>query len=965
MPPDLPEDPSLTYDPRSRRLLGAVPADAGPAITQPLPPRIDTPILPPSADPLVRKFHPRNVPDALGQRMPVRKSPPYVVYRRIGGGGFGDVFEGVQPNLNRIVAIKRLRDASAAPEDSLGRFEISNEVVESFLAEASIAATLDHPNIVPVYSLELDEDGLPALAMKLVRGTQWYQLIDRDRGNMPYEDFIERHLQILIPVCQAVAFAHSRGIVHRDLKPSQVVVGEFGEVLLLDWGLAVIYDRATVDSEKPDAAYPCLGPTVDSAGSPAGTPAFMAPEQTDHDARLICPATDVYLLGGILYYLITGAYPHPGPGRGETFRQARFGYVPEPQEAAPNKPIDPELAKLAMDAMQIHIPKRIQTADEFLARVRAHLTGASRRRESDRLAREAQEVLDGAGASYTRLNECHELVRRAEGLWPANTTAIRLRQRALAQHVSAALAANDLALARLQAEQMAESPERTQLLGAVEQGELRARRERRIRRAAVMATIASLVVIIAGGSLFSWRLGKEKAEAVRQKLEADRQREQAEARRADVIDGLTYMTGELIPTLSVNRDPEQVEGVVKKIGEIYARIPEETLTLEQRRIRGLHKAAESRLFAVQGKIPQAIASIGEALAIQQAALDAVNASEDPELTRHSPMCAADLVRSAVHRAGLRARSMHHSEVIAELESYDELLSHLTADFPEEIPFASDRFHALTLVHDYAEGLAMEPERASAEASLAAIASTLRKLAPDSDLAHFAAFKVDEISAETLFLDGKRDEGIALLRAVIAREDDLRRRFPERRQYLERRRRTEVILAYKLSEVGEHDEAVALARGALADIAAEPSQDREIMARIHRLSMLGELLLDAGSHQEAIATLSLALDDVGTVRPRLPDDFLTKGVEGRIRVLLGIAQNSSGLGQAATQNLHKGADLLAQAAEGLGDHSWRVTLLQALVALGDENGARREAELLRKEQFRSAQARRLVRQVLGS
>ncbi len=199
----------------------------------------------------------------------------YDTTKEIGRGGFGEVWEAVQTSLDRVVAVKRLR------RDRVQRADVSKGYVrfmeDAFRREAMTTACLEHPNIVPVHDLASDNEGKPLLAMKLVRGSQWDFLMRTDFNELPVEEFLAKHIPILLSVAQAVAFAHSRGIVHRDIKPGQVMVGEFGEVVLMDWGLAILYDATALKgSGQRLSAMLAREPT--SATSPAGTLAFMAPE---------------------------------------------------------------------------------------------------------------------------------------------------------------------------------------------------------------------------------------------------------------------------------------------------------------------------------------------------------------------------------------------------------------------------------------------------------------------------------------------------------------------------------------------------------------------------------------------------------------------------------------------------------------------------------------------------------------
>src|SRR5262249_541565 len=146
------------------------------------------------------------------------------------------------------------------------------------------------------HDLGFDSGGEPLLAMKLVKGESWNARLKKDFLDYDAPELLSRNLPILIQVAQAVAFAHSKGIIHRDIKRAQVVLGDFGEVLLMDWGLAV---ATGTDAVPADAAGVRL-PSPNTASSPAGTPSMMAPEQTGRSGAKLGPWTDVYLLGGTL-----------------------------------------------------------------------------------------------------------------------------------------------------------------------------------------------------------------------------------------------------------------------------------------------------------------------------------------------------------------------------------------------------------------------------------------------------------------------------------------------------------------------------------------------------------------------------------------------------------------------------------------------------------------------------------------
>ena len=201
----------------------------------------------------------------------------------LGAGGQSAIRVARQVSLDREVVVKRLPEEKRTPKR-----------IKALLAEAWLTGALEHPNIVPVHDVELEEDGTPALVMKKIEGKTWGELIRGENALDGYEhdgDPLTFHLRVFMQVCNAVHFAHSRGIVHRDLKPDNVMVGYFGEVYVVDWGIATV-------PKKPKSI--------------AGTPAYLAPEMLAREGDMLTFATDVYLLGAILFEILTGSPPHLG-----------------------------------------------------------------------------------------------------------------------------------------------------------------------------------------------------------------------------------------------------------------------------------------------------------------------------------------------------------------------------------------------------------------------------------------------------------------------------------------------------------------------------------------------------------------------------------------------------------------------------------------------------------------------------
>jgi hypothetical protein len=296
------------------------------------------------------------------------------VLQTLGQGGMGVVFLARQRSVGRDVAVKAIREDRRVDSARQG-----------LLHEGWIAGRLEHPNIVPIHAIGLDEDGYPMLVMKRIEGITWSEAL-ADPSRLPEtfsrETPLRSQLGILRQLCQAVHFAHSRHVLHRDLKPDNVMLGAFGEVYLVDWGVAVsLADDGTGQL-----------PQLSAARQVAGTPSYMAPELASGDPAAQGPHTDVYLLGAILHEILTGQLRHDGRSLYDVMIKA---YVSAPFEYGPEVPAD--LAALANASCSKDPALRPASAEAF----RQALLAYERHAASLNLTIEAEHKLDALRAAGT------------------------------------------------------------------------------------------------------------------------------------------------------------------------------------------------------------------------------------------------------------------------------------------------------------------------------------------------------------------------------------------------------------------------------------------------------------------------------------------------------------------------------------------------------------------------------------
>jgi len=242
----------------------------------------------------------------------------------IARGGMGAVYRARQEVLEREVAVKVMTGQAD-----------SAEVAERFRREALVLGRLEHPNIVPIYDLGHDEDGHLFYSMKLVKGRTLQTLLNDLRKEQPEalrDSSLKRLLDVFRKICDAISFAHSRGVLHRDLKPDNIMVGEFGEVLVMDWGLAKLLGsndepKTTPSFDSKDSSF-----SGTLSGAVMGTPQYMSPEQALGQNESLDVRSDVYALGGILYAILTLRPPVEGKTAEEVLKKVGSGQITAPSQ---------------------------------------------------------------------------------------------------------------------------------------------------------------------------------------------------------------------------------------------------------------------------------------------------------------------------------------------------------------------------------------------------------------------------------------------------------------------------------------------------------------------------------------------------------------------------------------------------------------------------------------------------------
>ncbi len=298
------------------------------------------------------------------------QGPRYLLRSFLAAGGMGEVWIAEDKHVGRQVAVKRIRQARLGNADFEARF----------LFESQVMGQLEHPCIIPLHDLGRNEAGELYSVMKLFRGSSLKQRLTEFHSakKQDWQRQVEfrRILEAFASICHAVAYAHSRGVIHRDIKPDNVMLGDYGETTLLDWGLAKAVHSGSDSVEtqpSPDKIYMTTGPSTTHAGAIVGSPFYMSPELATGQSECVDEKTDVYLLGATLYEILTGQPPRSGSSTLELIELAQHTSVPPPRKI--DLQIPKPLEAVCLRAMAHRREDRYSSATALAHEIEKYLAG--------------------------------------------------------------------------------------------------------------------------------------------------------------------------------------------------------------------------------------------------------------------------------------------------------------------------------------------------------------------------------------------------------------------------------------------------------------------------------------------------------------------------------------------------------------------------------------------------------------
>ncbi|MCG3191285.1 MAG: Serine/threonine-protein kinase PknD [Thermoanaerobaculia bacterium] len=909
LPTGWPADPGVTYDPGRTRQLGQGK----------------------SANLTDLRLVPWIIQDPGDLAEGEKSVPAYRLVNVAGEGGFGEVWEAVQTSLGRRVALKRVSRKRTSESGVLSSPTLSRGVFEQ---EALITARIEHPSIPPVYDLGLDSEGLPVLAMRYLKGRLWTHALQEDFKTLPVPDFLARHLPVLLAVLQAVSYAHSRGVLHRDLKPGQVMLGEYGETWLIDWGLAIRFG-ATLPADAVERAAWLALPSPETAVSPAGTLAYMAPEQAAASASGVGPWTDIYLAGGILYQLLAGSPPRPGMTSDEVFRQAARGYTVPLEAALGSREAPAELVALSERCLSPDRAARPTATAKLVETIQDYLSGTSRRREAAAILSSLIPRLQRPDPDYGHFTDILSETARAQTLWSSHPAVPEILESTNERFAQLALDNGDLVLARVNASRLADPVKRSRLLERVEAAAGRHRRQALERRAAAASAIL-LLAVLAVSAIFharTVRIEKERVEKARQ--------EEARARsRSDSL--LDFMLKDLRESLEPIGRLDVLDTVlVRALSELESE-PEATQSDSHRFQKARALDEIGHVLRVRGDLAAAERSYSRALEIKKALLsrDASNA----EWKRGLAASLQNLGTVEGVRGENRAASARFEDALRVRQELPDAIRQSAEQQVEEASLvlrmgdmyetSGDVEKALQSVRSglglIEKALAQEPgnrlwkrDRAAVHSKLGDLLSALGNTG--GALAEYATYR-DQISALSL----EDPKNLQLKRELSVAHNSV---------------------GWVYRSLGRYDEALAEIRKQQEIARFLSTQDPENAAwrRDHAQSTAAaaRVLKEAGRFREALEEYRIAAREMAEIARRDPSNRSAERDAALVAALMGSVMSRTGATAEASRTLADSVATLSKlVTDEPGNAAWQYGLASAEVWLGqsmaeggDRTGAR--------------------------
>jgi len=339
-------------------------------------------------------------------------TPKYKFQGKLISGGMGAILEVIDQDFYRPTAMKVIKPS----------FKNDERALVDFIREAKITAMLEHPNIIPVHEMGISEETGLFFTMKLMQGEPLNSILNEiKKGNAVYQEKYNEYslMNIFRKICDAVDFAHSRDIIHRDIKPHNVIVGRHGEVLLMDWGLALyIGDPEKEENPSQKAALQHILELTDKGKNIIqGSPAYMSPEQAGGDGTQLDKKTDIFLLAATFYHILTLEAPYTGENLKDVLQKAKLRNLIHPQKRSPERHIPDELCRIVMKASALKKEDRYDSVQELIQDIDGVIAGHWLKQEKKLFASGRFLMQEGeeAGEAYLIDKGKVQVYRQADG----------------------------------------------------------------------------------------------------------------------------------------------------------------------------------------------------------------------------------------------------------------------------------------------------------------------------------------------------------------------------------------------------------------------------------------------------------------------------------------------------------------------------------------------------------------------